>query len=182
VYDPRVARFLALCLLAPLLMGGDCAGITCPPAAPQMTAARAKEIDPTIQTGLALSTTHVFGDCRPADPATPAGTCGDDGPCARRRSPLRVLVLPVNVSVPIAERCDPELAVEDGAEAAVFDGHASDQGELVIAMDPGTYALFLSSDDRCAACGLTQEGGVCTVDVLSGRLTVRDLILDRATH
>ena len=173
---------LALALLAPLLIGADCAGSTCPPAAPPMSAARAKEIDPTIETGLAVSTTHVFGDCRPAEPTEPASTCNTDGPCARERQALRVLVVPVNVSVPIAPACDPTLAVEDASAASIFDGRASEDGELVVALDPGRYTLLISSDDRCALCALAEEGGACTIDITAGNVTIRDLVLDRSSR
>jgi hypothetical protein len=171
-----------LLVLAPALLGADCgAGIACPPAAPPMTSARAKEIDPGVETGIAVSTTHVFGDCRPGDPEAPSA-CGDTDLCARRREALRVFVVPVNVSMPVAERCDPALSVEDAAEVAVFAGSASDQGELVISLEPGRYTLLVSADDRCAVCGLLEEGGACTADVERGKITVRDLVLDRSTH
>jgi hypothetical protein len=173
---------LALGLLAPLLMGADCPGSTCPPAAPPMSSARAKEIDPTIETGLAVSTTHVFGDCRPADPTQPTTTCNAAGPCARERQALRVLAVPVNVSVPIAPECEPALAVEDAAEEAVLDARASEEGELVAALEPGRYTLLISSDDRCAVCALAEQGGACTIDITAGSVTVRDLVLDRSSR
>jgi hypothetical protein len=185
VYDPDVARCTGylLVLLAPLAMGSDCEGNACPPAAPPMSAARAKEIDPAIVTGLAVSTTHVFGDCRPGDPAASVSVCGmSTGPCARERAPLRVFVVPVNVSVAIGEQCAPAFSVDDTSAPAAFDGYASDLGELVVPLESGRYTLFISADDRCAVCALSEEGGACTVDIQSGVVTVRELVLDRSTH
>jgi hypothetical protein len=147
-----------------------------------MSESRAMEIDPTIETGLAVSTTHVFGDCRDRAPTTPL--CGKTagGACASERQALRVLVLPINVSVPIAEACDPAFAIADAAEVAVVDQLASEDGELVAALSPGRYTLLISADDRCAQCALVEEGGACTVDVLGGSITVRDLVLDRSSR
>ncbi len=174
---------LALVLLTPLAAGGSCEIQTCPPADPPMTPARAKEIDPTIDTGLAVSTTHVFGDCRAMDSAPSTGRCGgSDGRCAREREPLRVQIVPVNVSVPIAPACAPAFDVDDLSQVAVFDGDASDRGELVIRLDPGRYTLYVSADDRCAVCALTDEGGACSVAITRDSVLVRELVLDQSSH
>lgn len=146
-----------------------------------MTAARARQLDPTVETGLAVSTTYVYGDCRPTDDPQPT-PCGENTRCARERQPLGVFVLPVNQSVPIDPACDPGLSVDDLDEAAAFTGTASDDGELVIRLEPGSYTIYIAASDGCAVCGLTENAGACTVDVTAGRVLTRDLVLDRSSR
>jgi hypothetical protein len=154
-----------------------------------MTEARARELAPDVSTGLALSTTHVRGDCRPKPvasmPAEGAGACAGvaDPDCARERAALRVFVVPVNVSVPVSEGCGGGFAAGDLAPHAVADRRASAGGELVIAVPAGGYRVYLGKDDTCAACGLDGVGAeACLVEVRAGKVTARDLVFDEATH
>jgi hypothetical protein len=179
------AKRIGVLLAAAWSTGGSC-GATCPPVMrPQpMTENRAREIDPTVTTGVAFSTTYVFGDCRKDQPQTATDKCGTtfNPACVKERRPLRVFVLPVNTSVPVSERCPGAFAVEDLARIAVLDARASEGGEIVDAVAAGRHTVEVSSDDRCAACGLTDGGMGCLVDVTEGRLTIRDLVLDESAH
>lgn len=166
-----------------LLLGADC-GDRCEPAdlPVSMSETRAREIDPSIETGLAISTTLVIGDCRATASREADPSCGAGNPaCSSARAPLRVLVLPVNVSVPMADACVSGFAVEDVARLAVFDGAASKDGELVAALEPGRYTLYVARD-RCAFCGLESALAGCAFDVVLGRWVVRDVVLDLSTR
>jgi hypothetical protein len=176
------------CLIAAATfsMGGNCGGGGgCPaPVLPQpMTEIRAHAIDPSVTTGVAFSTTHIFGDCR-SDQPKPKSTCGTEAnpACAMDRAPLRVLVVPVNMSVPLSSDCPGAYRVRDLENVAVVNALASDAGELVKSVDPGRYQVAVSADDRCAACGLAEQGMGCFLDVVPSRLTVRDLVLDESAH
>lgn len=170
-----------LIALSPLLAAGDCGPTPCPAQPAPITADRARQLDPTLETGLAVSTTYVFGDCRPAEGAAEVH-CGENPRCARQRRPLSVFILPVNQSVPIDPACDPALAVSDLETHAVFSGVASEAGELAIPLEPGGYTLYVANDDRCAVCGLTEEAGACTVEITAGQILARDLVLDRSSR
>lgn len=161
------------------LMGCGPGGGSCPrPSAVPlpMTEARAKAIDPLAAAGIAVSTTEIRGDCRTTTATVPV--CG--ALCARRRAPFQVWAVPANVSVPTRPACGPTPAELDGLTP--HRGTASAEGELVLALAPGRYSLYLALDGDCAACGLERDGAGCTVDVQPGTLSVRDLVLDRATH
>jgi hypothetical protein len=166
-------------------MGGSC-GKTCPPEMlPQpMTEARAHAIDPSVVTGVAFSTTHVFGDCRKASAVTAPNTCGviSNPVCAKERAPLEVLMVPVNTSIEMSGPCSSGFAVSDLRKLAVLNATASASGELVRAIAPGRYVLDVALDDSCAACGLADAGEGCLIDVVPNQLTVRDLLLDQSAH
>lgn len=172
----RLAALGLAALLGPLGCGG---GGSCPrPSAPPlpMTEARAKELAPAISTGVAVSTTEIRGDCRTTTATVPA--CGEL--CARRRAPFQVWAVAANVSIPSRPACGPTPRELDGLTP--HRGTASAEGELVLALPPGRFSLYLAQGGECAACGLERDGAGCSVDVQSGTLTVRDLALDRATH
>lgn len=154
--------------------GGSCPRPSAPPL--PMTEARAKEIDPATSTGVAVSTTEIRGDCRTTTATVPV--CGEL--CARRRGPFQVWAIAANVSVPSHPDCGPAPAELDGLTP--HRGTASALGELVLSLPPGRYSLYLAQGEDCAACGLERDGAGCSVDVQAGTLTVRDLVLDRATH
>lgn len=187
------ALFLALGSV--LLQGASC-GEPCPPRAPvplPMTENRAREIDPGVMTGLAVSTTYVHGDCRPPKDLRDGEVSGDsakavdcvatvNAACAQERAPLRVLVTPVNVSLRRTEDCPERYLAAEIAAHAVVDLVASPEGELVVRLPSGTYAVFVSRDGRCAACGLPGGEETCVVDVTERRVVARDLVLDQAMH
>ncbi len=183
----RVAARAAWVAVALFNVHGSCGG-ECPsvPAPVPMTEARARQIEPEVMTGIALSTTYVFGDCRPG-----AATGGVDTSacevvtkpaCARERRAMRVLVLDVNQSVPVGDGCDGGYAVSALAERAAFDATSSDGGEVVAALPEGHYSVFVSADDACATCGIVTVEGTCEVAVARGRVTARDLVVDVSTH
>lgn len=178
---------IAIVLFAPLLLAGDC-GTTCPPTAglpTPMTAARAAELEPTVATGIAVSTTHVTGDCRPIEAGGVAvEACAEsvNPACSRTRSALRLLVVPTGASVPIAPECGGGFSAAGAALVAVLDRRSSDAGELVVYLPDGTYRLLLTADDRCAVCGLSADGGPCLIDVFDGKISARDLLLDEASR
>lgn len=149
-----------------------------------MTEARARVLAPEVDTGLAVSTTSIHGDCRPRDEDPSPPRCdGEVGAlCVRGRAALRVQVVPVNVSVPLSRRCG--RGAEAGALAALAaaDGWSSAGGELVLALAAGRYTVHVSEAEGCAYCGSASSGETCEVDVESGRVSTRDLVLDRATH
>jgi hypothetical protein len=154
-----------------------------------MTEARGRAIDPGADSGLAFSTTEVYGDCRASPPPTtahPAVACASTATtapvCVRARSALRVLVAPVNESLALGADCSGGYDVPALAALAVADAHASEAGEVVLRVAPGRYTVGLTRDDRCASCGVEGGGQGCLVDVVSGHLTARDLVLDRSTH
>lgn len=148
-----------------------------------MTEARARELDPAVTTGLGLSATEVFGDCRPLPPPEMEQACGAPNPaCARERAPLRVLVVPVNRSIARSDACPSGVEVSALLPHAVADRRASAGGELVLALPPGRYLAYLSRDDRCAACGAEADGAGCLIDVEAEAVTTRDLVLDRSTR
>jgi hypothetical protein len=148
-----------------------------------MTEMRAHEIDPSVTTGIAVSTTWVHGDCTAVPPPKNTPVCGDENlACARVRAPLRVLLVPVNTSVPTSMDCPQRFVVAELAMQATLDQKASAQGELVVEVGAGRYTIYISSDDRCASCGVVAVGSACTIDVAFGQLTVRDLVLDESTH
>lgn len=176
-----------LVALVPLLLAADC-GEDCTVAGlPQpMTEARARELAPSVSTGLALSTTHVRGDCRPrasTDPA-PTDACGrvHDLACLRTRAAMRVFLVPTGVSVPRSSSCSAGSDVAALAPLAVLDASTSEAGELVAAVPAGLYVLFISADDRCAVCGLASSDAGCVAEVPRGHLLVRDVVLDEAAH
>jgi hypothetical protein len=148
-----------------------------------MTPARAKAIDPSVTTGLALSTTRVFGDCAPRSEPEEAAACqaGQDR-CVSERAPLRVFAVPVNRSVVRSDACKSGVAVADLAPLALVEGHASSAGELVRSAAAGRYLVYLSEDGRCAACGVEALGEGCMLDVVFGEITARDLVLDRSSR
>lgn len=172
--------------LAALLISAACGETKCPPIElPQpMSEVRAKELDPNVTTGLALSATHIFGDCGPTEiDESPEDPCAGVRPaCVSERAPLRVLVLPVNQSIPRSEGCASHVAVLDLAPRAIVDRRAAESGELVLALPAGRYLVYLSRDDRCAACGIEAQGTGCLADVAGGSVTARDLVIDRSTR
>lgn len=168
-------------LLVALLAGGNCGTETCTRPAPPMTAARATEIAPGIETGIAVSTTYIFGDCR-AEEMDALLICGSAERCAKQRRALRVFVVPLNTSLALGE-CAPALSVEDMAMKAVVDMATSEgSGELVVDVEPGRYTVYVTKDGRCAVCGLSEQAESCVVEVIGGRVTARDLVLDEATR
>lgn len=177
------STLLALGLSSALLACGS----TCPPQtvpAP-MTERRAHQIDPAVVTGLAVSATHVFGDCRAIEPPrSTAATCAvaTNMACARARAPVRLLAVPVNMSIPLSPECEGRFSVSDLIPRALADRRASKDGELVIALPPGRYTIYLSLDDRCAACGLEAQRAACLVEVLLGQVATHDLVLDQSMH
>jgi hypothetical protein len=181
----RSDAFLAL--FAPLLVAGSC-GEKCPPVIlpSPMTELRAKEIDPNIVEGIALSTTLVRGDCRAiADESEGGSTCAAaaNPACSRARAPMRVLLVEIETSVPYGEdACPGRFRVEDLAPIAALDARASAEGELVAPVGAGRYTLYVSHDDRCATCGLEESEGACVIEVPRGGLAVRDLVLDQSTR
>lgn len=147
-----------------------------------MSPARARLISPEVGTGLALSTTHIHGDCRPR-PASevPLGPCGDPR-CRRERAALFVTVVPANSSVPLAAECGDAPRAEALAPLAAASGFASERGEIVFPLPEGAYRPFLSRGQTgCAPCGDPGEG-VCLVEVEAGEVAARDLVLDEAAH
>lgn len=144
-----------------------------------MSVERARMLAPQVETGLALSTTHIFGDCR-AGEVPVLDACGKSiGACAQERGPLRVLVLPVSQSVPLDPACPKGASIADLTPRAAFDGRSSEVGEAVIPLAPGTYSLHLSHDDQCASCGVSQAEG-CLFEVRFGEIQIAPLVLDRA--
>lgn len=184
--NTRVAR-VALVALALTNLHGSC-GTECTPAPTPvpMTAARAKQVDPSVTTGIAVSTTYVYGDCRPGASMGSVDTAkcevATNPACARDRRSMRVLVLDVNQSIPVAEGCDGGYAVSALAEHAAVDRASSEMGEMVAPLPEGHYSLFVSSDDVCAACGIVTIEGTCEVEIVRGRVTARDLVVDVSTH
>lgn len=180
----RASEALALLIAASLSLGGDCGG--CPALPPQpepMTELRARELDPTLVEGVAVSTSYLAGDCSPKPQAiSECGTADPDPYCTEGRAALRVLLLPVNVSVPRAPECEGGFAVADLTAVAVLDQRSSDAGELTAHLVAGRYAIYVSQDDRCAACALADAGTACLVEVPKGGILARDLVLDEATH
>ncbi len=167
-------------------MGGSCGSDGCPPVdmSGPMTQARASEIAPDVSTGLALSTTFVFGDCRATELGEGEATCATvaNPACKRQREGLRVLVVPVNVSVAHAPGCGGARA-SDVAAVAIVDQPASDSGEIVITLPPGGYVVHLArqgESEGCTACGA--DVGGCLVEVPEPGVAVRDVVLDRATR
>lgn len=161
---------------------------TCPPvpSPPEpMSAPRARRLAPEIETGLALSTTLIRGDCRPSSVSAPSSVdeCGRPAsPCAVERAPLLVWVVETNVSVPIGATCSEGSPVASLARLAVRSSTASAAGELVLSLDPGFYSVFLAGEgDRCAPCGLADQAR-CRVEVSPRQVAVRQLVLDRATR
>lgn len=177
-------RRALFCIVAALNLHGDCGGGTgCPPEPMlgPMTSARAAQIAPGVATGLAVSTTHVFGDCRPIEVGE-SSSCETNPLCARDRVPMRVFVVEVNQSIPVDPDCGGAFDVAALASRAAFDGRASDDGELVVGLEAGHYTVYASADDRCAVCGFTASDGSCRVEIFSGRVTARDLVVDEAAH
>ena len=110
----------------------------------------------------------------------PADPCGD-GLCLRGRAPLRVLVVPANVSVPVDARCEGAPWADALAGLAVADAQSSALGELVLALPAGVYSPYLARGDGCAPCG-DPGAGACAVVVTTGGVAARDLVLDEAAH
>ncbi|MFO0727136.1 MAG: hypothetical protein U1E65_25365 [Myxococcota bacterium] len=167
-----------LALAGVLLAACDSRG-SCPPALVPlpMTVARAMEISPEVREGIAVSTTLIRGDCR-ASTATVAKSCAQS--CAHERAPLGVWVVPSNVSIP--RRCATGPDPADLSRLAAQQGIADANGELVLAVSEGRYAVYLAEPGGCAACGREDEGAACVVDVAPQSVTVRDVVLDRAAH
>ncbi|MCA9551492.1 MAG: hypothetical protein KC933_15760 [Myxococcales bacterium] len=146
-----------------------------------MSPARAAILAPEISTGLALSTAWIRGDCRPRPPdSAPTDDCGD-GLCLNSRAALRVLVVPADVSVPLAPACAGAPLADALVSAAVVDAESSPQGELVVELPPGLYSPYLVGRGGCAPCG-DPGGGACAVLVTDGAVATRDLVLDEAAH
>jgi hypothetical protein len=172
-----LAGLLAACAGDPGA-GQDC-GVPLDPG--PMTPARASALAPEVRTGLGLSATWIRGDCRPRDPdAVPVDACGA-GLCLRTRAPLRILVVPANVSVPLSPACGGAPRADALAPLAVVDGVASPQGELVVAVPPGVYSPYLVAGAGCAPCG-DPGAGACAVVVEDGAVATRDLVLDEAAR
>ncbi len=148
-----------------------------------MTENRARELDPTLIEGFAVSTTYLAGDCTPKPQAvSECGGADADPYCTEGRAALRVLLVPVNVSVPRSSDCGGGYAVADLTRLSVFDQRSSDAGELTAHLGAGRYAIYVSKDDRCAICGLSDAGTACLIEVPKGGILARDLVLDEATH
>ncbi len=181
---------LGLALLGLLSAGAQCGGEDrCPPQPglpTPMTAARARALDPSLRVGLALSVTHATGDCRPRPVGSmpPADPCLGPmaGLCDESRAALRVLVVPSGRSVPLDESCPNGFAVTDVAARAAAAGAASAAGEWVSALPPGSYAVLLSADGRCAACGAGTGLDACVVTVPPDGIVSADLLLDEAAR
>jgi hypothetical protein len=99
-----------------------------------------------------------------------------------RRSPLLVLADPVNLSLSLSSTCGGDYPVSELAAHATSMARASSAGEAVLRLPAGRYTVYLSRDDRCAACGIEGQGEGCLIDVIEGHLTPRDLVLDRSTR
>lgn len=173
-----VARWLAP-FFALGTLGADC-GEPCTrtelPVA--MTEARAKMLAPHVSTGLAVSTTHVYGDCA-AEEAPDPKACGLPERCAKERGPFHVYVVSANGNLPKSDACPDGYATSD--IEAVAHQQASAAGEQVFELSPGRYGVLMSVDGLCAGCGLA-GAPTCLLDVVAGQITARDLVLDRATR
>lgn len=182
----RFARAALLASTHLLLSAGRCGGDCPAPVAepPPMTENRARELNPSITTGVALSVTLVTGDCRaPEAPVESDLACGSAATlCRRERAALLVLLVPINTSVPASAECDGAPAVDALRRLGAIEATASSAGELVVAAPAGRFTLYVSSDGRCAVCGLAEEVGTCLVAVPDGGLAVRDVVLDRSAR
>ncbi|MEQ9501995.1 MAG: hypothetical protein RIT81_34305 [Deltaproteobacteria bacterium] len=178
----------AFVLVALANLHGDCgAGCPTPPTPVPMTEARARKIDASVSTGIALSTTYVYGDCRPSASQGGVDTASCEvvtmPACARERRPMRVFVLDVNQSVPVGDGCDGGYAVAELSERAALEVTSSDElGEVVATLDAGFYSVFVTADDVCAVCGIVTIEGTCEVEIAPGRVTARDLVVDVSTR
>lgn len=149
-----------------------------------MTAARAEALAPEVETGLAVTTTHVYGDCRQAtmNMMMTESACPNTQACAKARSGLTLLVAEANRSLPSGSGCGGAFDVAALRPALTGEWPAPESGELVVALVPGTYQLLVTSDGRCADCGVVGAGEPCVVTVERGQVTLRDLVLDRSTR
>ena len=118
--------------------------------------------------------------CGACDEACDGIPCGD-GLCLNSRAALRVLVVPADVSVPLAPACAGAPLADALVSAAVVDAESSPQGELVVELPPGLYSPYLVGRGGCAPCG-DPGGGACAVLVTDGAVATRDLVLDEAAH
>lgn len=159
-----------------------CGSTPCPPGIEllPMTAGRAMALAPQVETGLAVTTTEIYGDCREKPMSEEAGCPGDEA-CARVRAGLTVYVAPANQSLPNGSSCGKAFEVEGLAPHLVAQTPAP-QGEVVVTLAPGTYLALLSVDGLCADCGSFGAGEPCVVEVRRGQVTLRDLVLDRSTR
>lgn len=172
----RLFLILALALFASLGAGCDAATCPTPPALPvEMSLARAAELAPGVERGLALSTSI---RARPCEAMLP-GACPDID-CGIRRADLAVWILPLGLSLPVHEGICPRKQVDlDGRALAKVT--ASEAGEVVVPIDAPDVLVFLGDTQDsagCAACGRVGEGSGCAIAVPGRGLVVRDLILD----
>lgn len=152
---------------------------------PPMSLERAKALEPDLETGLALSTTLISGDCRPSSRGYESrDRCGRpiEEICKHDRTDLRVQVVAAGVSVPVGEGCGNGAPVDEVALRSDADDYANLEGEWVARLTPGVYLVYLSEDDTCAYCGLNETQASCQVEIELDAITVRDLDLDRATR
>ena len=182
----RWSRFGALIFVAALGCGDGTGGPgqTCrvvPDPGP-MTEARARVLEPALQTGLAFSLTHLRGDCRPRnpDPNQPRDPCGD-GRCSRQRAARRVLVVPTNLSVPLSDRCEEHGEPDQVALLARLDVTASELGEWAGALEEGGYRPLVVDSEGCLRCAEPGSGD-CVFRVVRDEITARDFVLDEAAH
>jgi hypothetical protein len=175
--------YAGLCLAAWLSIGADCGGCPKDQELPKpMTENRARELDPSIVEGIGVSTTLISGDCRAVMLGVPKCHAEANPQCFEGRVSMRVFLLPVNVSVPRSESCGDRFANTDLQALAIVDARSNDGGELTAHASAGRYAIYVSNDDRCAACGLADAGDACLIDVPTHGVVARDLVLDIATH
>jgi hypothetical protein len=168
-----------------MLVAASCQS-PCPQASTQilapMTEERGHQIDPGATTGLAVSTTEIFGDCRVPFMPMETDPCAGSLVCVERRSPFLVIADPVNMSFSLTSTCGGDYALAEVTARASLVQRASSAGEAVLRLPAGRYTVYLSRDDRCAACGIEGQGEGCVIDVVDGHLTPRDLVLDRSTR
>ncbi len=135
---------------------------------------------PEIETGLAVTTTEIYGDCREKVQSEEVGCPGDEA-CAKVRAGLTLYVAPANQSLPNGSSCGDAFEVEGLAPYLVAQAPAP-EGEVVVALAAGTYLALLSVDGVCADCGSFGAGEPCVVEVRRAEVTLRDLVLDRSTR
>lgn len=159
-----------------------CGNTPCPPAIEltPMTAGRAMALAPGIETGLAVTTTEIYGDCRQKPPSEEVACPGDEA-CAKVRGGLTLYVASANQSLPNGSTCGDAFEV-DGLAPHLVAQTPAPGGEVVVALAPGTYLALLSGDGACADCGSFGAGEPCVVEVRRGQVTLRDLVLDRSTR
>lgn len=145
-----------------------------------MTLDRARSLGYQGGSALGISASRIRGDCRPSSVDVDQ-VCATSAPaCVREALPMFIAAQTASIPLERSSSCQGGVALESLDRDHSLVVQAAADGAALLVLAAGLHFVVLSEDGRCGACGAPEEA--CLVEVTAGELTVRDLVVDRASH